>query len=117
MHAFMGIVSAFNLMLLISTGFLLQHASLLRLDEKMVTRKVLPPFYRPQDGNSGVRADIVVTDLHSGRLLGAAGTLTLDVLTLAWLILLATGLVMYVTKQKAKRRAGDQLADSEDDER
>ena len=104
-HAFLGIISALNLFVLITTGFLLQHASLLRLDEKTVSRAILPRSYRPQDGENGVRADIFVTDLHSGRLLGTAGTLLLDGVTLAWLTLLLTGLVMYVGKQRAKQKA------------
>jgi len=74
-HAFLGLISAFNLFVLITTGFLLQHSTLLRLDERMLTRKMLPAGYRPQDGGSGVRADIVVADLHSGRLFGVAGAL------------------------------------------
>lgn len=103
-HAFLGIVSALNLFVLITTGLLLQHASLLRLEEKTVSRAILPRSYRPQDGENGVRADIFVTDLHSGRLLGTAGTLLLDGITLVWMTLLLTGLVMYVGKQRAKQK-------------
>ena len=94
-HALLGLISSLNLLLLIGTGLLLQHSSLFRLDEHTVSRRLLPSPYRPQDGDTGVRADIVVTDLHSGRLFGMAGTLVLDVITLAWLVMLATGLVMY----------------------
>src|SRR5215470_15868810 len=114
-HAFLGVVSAFNLLLLISTGFLLQHASLLKLDEKTIPRAVLPRSYRPQDGNYGVRADIFVADLHSGRLFGTAGAVTLDVITLAWLTLLTTGLVMYVSKQREKQKTpnGDAFLEDE----
>lgn len=115
-HALLGIVSAFNLLLLIGTGFLLQHASLLHLDERVVPRRILPSFYRPQDGVHGVRADIFVTDLHSGRLFGVAGTLTLDVVTLAWLILLTTGVVMYFSRQRAKQRAQERDGNSEEDD-
>ena len=103
LHALVGIVSSLNLLLLIATGMLLQHASLLHLDEKTVSRTVLPKSYRPQDGEAGVRADIFVTDLHSGRLLGATGTIVLDVVTIGWLVLLLTGVVMYVGKQRAKQ--------------
>src|SRR5436309_4719104 len=67
-HAVLGIISAFNLFVLITTGFLLQHSTLLKLDERSLTRKILPSGYRPQDVGSGVRADIVVADLHSGRM-------------------------------------------------
>src|SRR6266481_7617692 len=104
-HAVLGIISALNLFVLITTGFLLQHSTLLRLDERMLTRKMLPAGYRPQDGGSGVRADIVVADLHSGRLFGVAGALALDIITLAWLVMLATGLVMYLSNQRTNGRA------------
>jgi len=89
-----------NLLVLIGSGLLLQHASLFRLDEKTISRAVLPTSYRPQDGDAGVRADIFVTDLHSGRLLGTTGTVVLDVATLAWLTLLLTGVVMYFGKRR-----------------
>jgi uncharacterized iron-regulated membrane protein len=104
-HAILGLLSAFNLFVLISTGLLLQHSTLLRLDERMLTRKILPTRYRPQDGGSGVRADIVVADLHSGRLFGLTGALALDIITLAWLVMLATGLVMYLSGQRNNERA------------
>ena len=115
-HAFLGIVSALNLFVLITTGFLLQHASLLRLDEKTVSRAILPRSYRPQDGENGVRADILVTDLHSGRLIGTAGTLLLDGLTLAWMTLLITGLVMYAGKQRAKQKGANSNGQIEDED-
>ena len=100
-HAVLGIISAFNLFVLITTGFLLQHSTLLRLDERVFTRRLLPSGYRSQDGGSGVRADIVVADLHSGRMFGVAGALFLDAVTLVWLVMLTTGVVMYLSKQRA----------------
>ena len=105
LHAALGLISAFNLVLLISTGFLLQNRELLRLDERTVSRRILPSFYRPEDPGRRVRADIVVTDLHSGRLLGAAGALLLDTVTLVWLGMLATGLAMYISRARANRRS------------
>lgn len=113
LHALLGIISAINLFVLISTGFLLQHASLLKLDEKTVRRWALPSSYRPQDGPEGVRADIFVTDLHSGRVLGRAGTLFLDGITLAWMTLLLTGLVMYAGKLRAKNSTARDSGDSD----
>ena len=105
-HAFCGVVSALNLFILIATGFLLQHSTLLRLDEKTISRRILPSSYRPQDRQEGVRADIFVTDLHSGRLLGTTGTILLDAITLAWMTLLLTGLVMYAGKLRAAKQNG-----------
>lgn len=113
LHGLIGVVSSLNLLILIGSGMLLQHASLLRLDEKTVSRAVLPKSYRPQDGDAGVRADIFVTDLHSGRLLGTAGTVALDVVTIGWLALLLTGVVMYVGRPRTKRPA---LVDEDDPE-
>src|SRR6266481_6968858 len=104
-HAVLGIISALNLFVLITTGFLLQHSTLLKLDERSLTRKILPSGYRPQDVGNGVRADIVVADLHSGRMFGVAGALFLDAVTLVWLVMLATGLVMYLSKQRANGKA------------
>ncbi len=104
-HALLGVISALNLLLLIGTGLLLQHVALLGLDEHTVSRRLLPSSYRPQDGDSGTRADIVVTDLHSGRMFGTAGTLFLDVVTLAWLVMLTTGLVMYWLRRGRNGRA------------
>ena len=103
-HSLLGVVSALNLLLLISTGLLLQHASVFHLDEHTVTRHLLPASYRLQDGTQGVRADIVVTDVHSGRLLGTAGALFLDGITLLWLVMLATGLLMHY-RRRSKQKA------------
>ena len=103
-HALLGLISSLNLLFLIGTGLLLQHAELLRLDERTISHRVLPPGYRPQDLGSEVRADIVVTDLHSGRILGAPGTLILDLVTLAWLVMLTTGLIMYSTGRGRNKR-------------
>ncbi len=109
-HAVLGIISALNLFVLITTGFLLQHSTLLKLDERSLTRKILPSGYRPQDIGSGVRADIVVADLHSGRMFGVAGALFLDAVTLVWLVMLTTGVVMYLSKQRANGNAPDRGA-------
>jgi len=58
-HGLVGVISALNLLLLIITGFLLQHREMFRLDERMLSRKILPYIYRAEDGPEGVRADIV----------------------------------------------------------
>lgn len=101
-HGLVGVISALNLLLLIITGFLLQHREMFRLDERMLSRKILPYIYRAEDGPEGVRADIVVADLHSGRLFGRTGALVLDGITLGWLVLLTSGLVMYSVGRRRK---------------
>lgn len=106
-HGTVGVISALNLFVLITTGFLLQHAQLLRLDERFVSRRLLPNHYRQQDSDEGVRADIVVADLHSGRAFGAPGALFLDGITVAWLLLLGTGLVMYFVRGSKREQSDD----------
>jgi uncharacterized iron-regulated membrane protein len=98
-HGLLGIIASLNLMVLLTTGLLIQHRDAFGLEERFVSRTFLPGSYRLSDGPQGVRADIVVTDLHSGRLYGAAGLLILDVATIAWAALLFTGIVMFSAKQ------------------
>lgn len=94
-HSAVGLISALNLLLLIGSGLLLQHREAFRLDARTVGRMFLPGRYRSQDGPEGVRADIVLADLHSGRLFGRTGALVLDAVTLGWVALLLSGLVMF----------------------
>ena len=109
LHSWIGIVSSLNLLLLITTGLLIQHSQQLGLEDKYVSRRFLPSSYRLDDGPMGVRSDIVVTDLHSGKFIGNTGTLLLDGLTLAWLALLVSGVLMF----RSKYRRGNNNHDGE----
>lgn len=95
-HALAGIILSLNLLLLLVTGMLIQHRDALRLEERSISRTFLPDDYRPQDGPQGVRADIVVTDLHSGRIFGPTGILVLDAITLGSFLLLSSGVVLFL---------------------
>jgi uncharacterized iron-regulated membrane protein len=103
-------------LVLIGTGLMLQHAALLGLDERSVSRRLLPSGYRAQDGDVEVRADIVIADLHSGRLFGTAGRFFLDVVTFVWLVMLTTGLVMYSLGRgrSGSRSAPDAASENEE---
>ncbi|GAC1638119.1 MAG: hypothetical protein NVS9B14_18460 [Candidatus Acidiferrum sp.] len=61
-----------------------------------------------------MRADILVTDLHSGRLLGSTGTVVVDILTFGWLTLLLTGVVMYFGKRRTQQKVSGEDGDSEE---
>src|SRR5438876_222164 len=99
LHAIIGIVSSVNLMVLLSSGLLMQHRETLGLEDRIVSRIFLPKSYRIDDGAEGVRADIVVTDVHSGRLFGPLGLVVLDVITLLWTMLLLSGIFIFTSKQ------------------
>lgn len=98
-HAVIGIVSSVNLMLILASGLLMQHREIFGLEDRLISRTFLPASYRPSDASEGVRADIVVTDLHSGRLFGPVGLVVLDVVTLFWAVLLLSGILMFTSKQ------------------
>ncbi|HSE48348.1 MAG TPA: hypothetical protein VLA96_03985 [Terriglobales bacterium] len=95
LHALVGLALTLNLLLLLVTGFLVQHREDFKLEDRTISRAWLPENYRPLDGPE-VRADIVVTDVHSGRILGPNGALILDAATLGWAVLLVSGLWIYV---------------------
>lgn len=108
LHAVIGIVSSVNLMILLMSGLLIQHREVFGLEDRVIPRAFLPDSYRPNDGLRGVRADIVVTDLHSGRLLGPIGLLILDAITIFWAILLLSGVFIFMSKQLRSRDHADE---------
>ena len=97
-HATLGIISSVNLIILLTSGLLIHHRETFGLEDRIVSRTFLPESYRVDDGPLGVRADIVVTDLHSGRLFGHAGLLLLDIITIVWATLLLSGILIYTRR-------------------
>jgi uncharacterized iron-regulated membrane protein len=103
-HAITGLVLALNLLLVVLTGAMIGHRELLRLEEHTVSRTWLPHDYRPQDVDE-VRSDIVITDLHSGRLFGPRGPIVVDVLTLGAMLLIVSGAMMYLMRRRGNGNA------------
>jgi len=99
LHAIIGILSSLNLLMMLSSGLLMQHRQTFGLEDRVISRTFLPASYRTSDGTEGVRADIVVTDLHSGRIFGPIGLIALDVITLSWAVLLLSGIFIFTSKQ------------------
>ena len=105
-HAWLGVCASLNILLLVTTGLLLENREPLRLEERYVSRRFLPSSYRVNDGDE-VRSDIVITDIHSGRILGPHGFLIQDAITIAWFLLLGTGLVVFVRRYYRTAGNGD----------
>lgn len=78
-------------LLIFLTGWLISHREAFGLNEIIIGRTWLPADYRPDDPDGGVRADIVITDLHSGRIFGPNGRFFIDIAVAAWMLLLASG--------------------------
>lgn len=104
MHWWIGLLSTAGFLTLIATGLLVQHRERFNLERRTVSRQWLPPGYRPQDPDDRVRADIVLTDLHSGRLLGPRGPLLVDGVALAWVAMMGSGYALRVAGRRRSRR-------------
>lgn len=91
LHLWTGILCTPAFVLLLATGLLVQHREAFGLERRTVSRKWLPAGYRPQDPDTEIRADIVLTDLHSGRIFGARGPLLVDSAAAGWLLMMASG--------------------------
>ena len=98
LHIWVGLTAALYFMLIAATGVAINHRERLRLEERTVSRTWLPASYRPDDGPE-VRADIVVTDLHSGLIFGKVGAPILDIVALIWFISIFTGLTMLIVRR------------------
>jgi len=107
LHAIIGIISSVNLLMMLASGLLMQHRETFGLEDRVISRTFLPSSYRNTDGTEGVRADIVVTDLHSGRLFGPVGLVVVDVITFSWAVLLLSGIFMFTSKQLRLRAADE----------
>ncbi len=94
LHFWFGALLTINFVVLVATGLLVQHRAFFRLEERTISRKWLPAGYRPQDPDSEIRADIVITDLHSCRLFGPRGPLIVDAAAAGLLWMIASGFSM-----------------------
>jgi uncharacterized iron-regulated membrane protein len=98
LHIWVGLSAALYFMLIATTGVMINHREGLRLEERNVSRSWLPNGYRAQDG-SAVRADIVVTDLHSGLIFGKVGAPVLDFVAAVWFISIISGVSMLILRR------------------
>lgn len=101
LHLVVGLICTLNFAVLLVSGFLIQHREALGLEQKTISRAWLPSGYRPDDPDIAVRADIALTDLHSGRLWGRHGTLVVDAVSVGWFLMIASGLaILWFRKMK-----------------
>lgn len=106
LHSLIGILSSLNILPLITTGLLIQHREYFDLENKYVSRRFVPRSYRPNDGPGGVRSDIFVTDIHSGRIIGRMGALAVDMLTLARILMVISGAAIFGSRYRKAARNG-----------
>lgn len=93
LHITIGLVFGLYFLLLGVTGVMINHADDWGLTTRSVSHRYLPGGYRAQDGDA-TRLDIVIADLHSGRLFGRYGHWLPDLVTAFWVISILTGVGM-----------------------
>lgn len=103
LHVAIGLGFALYFLMLAVTGVMIHHAGDWGLTEHYVSRRYLPSSYRPLDGEE-TRVDIVITDLHSGRIFGIAGRWLPDLVAGFWTISILTGIGMVLWR---KARGGN----------
>ena len=112
-HVVIGLVFALYFLMLAVTGVMIHHADSWGLTEKYISRRCLPSNYRPLDGDE-TRLDIVITDLHSGRIFGITGRWLPDLVAGFWTVSILTGIGMVVWKRRRPARLrSDDRPDSE----
>ena len=99
LHIWVGLSAALYFMLIATTGVMINHREGLRLEERTISRRWLPSNYRPEDGKDGVRADIAVSDLHSGLIFGKVGKPVMDFVATVWFISIVSGISMLVLRR------------------
>ena len=104
LHLWLGALLAANFVLVGATGLLIQHREYVGLDRRTVNRRWLPEGYRPNDPDSEIRADIVATDLHSGRLFGRWGEVAVGGSAAGLLLMIASGFSMQVICRDSRKR-------------
>lgn len=98
LHVAIGLVFALYFLMLAVTGVLIHHAGDWGLTEKYVSCNYLPSNYRPLDGEE-TRLDIVIADLHSGRIFGITGRWLPDLVAGFWTVSILTGIGMVVWRK------------------
>ncbi len=102
-HVWIGVLFTLHFLVVMTTGLLVQHRDLFGLERRTVSRRWLPAAYRPGDPDNEIRADIVITDLHSGKIFGSRGPIMVDAAVLAWFVMLATGYGIFLVSRRRNR--------------
>ena len=73
-HVVTGLAAAVWFLLMALSGVLMNHQESLGLLDAEISDRYLPDYYRADARTGATRLNILLTDLHSGRILGSRGT-------------------------------------------
>ena len=90
-HMVTGLAAAVWFLLMALTGILINHQESLGLLDAEVSDRYLPGYYRSDARTGTTRLNIIITDLHSGRILGAQGAWMSDLVAVLLIVSLLSG--------------------------
>jgi uncharacterized iron-regulated membrane protein len=99
-HVYTGLVAAIGVLLIAMTGVLINHQEYLGLLDIEISDRYLPDDYRPDFRTGTTRLNVIITDLHSGRILGDNGHWVSDGISLLLVISLFSGALSYLIRQR-----------------
>lgn len=99
-HMVTGLIAAAWLLLIALTGILINHQEQLKLWEIEVKDSYLPGGYRTDVRDGATPLNVILTDIHSGRIFGLTGVLLWDVIAVLLIISITTGAFGYSAKRK-----------------
>ncbi len=99
-HVVTGLAAAVWFLLLALTGVLINHQESFGLLDAEISDGYLPGYYRADARTGTTRLNIIITDLHSGRILGSQGHWMSDGVALLLVISLVSGYVSHRMKKR-----------------
>jgi len=78
-HVVTGLAAAVWFLLMAVSGVLINHQESLGLLDAEVSDRYLPGYYRADARTGTTRLNILITDLHSGRIFGSQGHWVSDI--------------------------------------
>ena len=99
-HLVTGLAAAIWFLLVAVTGVLINHQESLGLLEAEISDRHLPGYYRADARTGTTRLNILITDLHSGRILGSRGHWVSDIVAVFLIVSLLTGLASHQLKKR-----------------
>jgi hypothetical protein len=99
-HVVTGLAAAVWFLLMAVSGVLINHQESLGLLDAEVSDRYLPGYYRADARTGTTRLNILITDLHSGRIFGSRGPWMSDIVALLLVVSLLTGFLSHQLKKR-----------------
>lgn len=99
-HVVTGLAAAIWFLLIALTGVLINHQESLGLLDAEISDRYLPGYYRADLRTGTTRLNILLADLHSGRIFGSQGHWVSDLVALFLIVSLLTGFASHRLKKR-----------------